>query len=477
MLRSPLRAWSWCVLVLLQLLFAATAPPTAAEDPTPLKPEEIDQLVAPIALYPDSLLAQVLMASTYPLEIVQAARWAGDPKNGKLTGDALDTALQQQTWDPSVKSLVAFPQVLTMLNDKLDWTEKVGDAFLAQQGDVMDAVQRLRSKAHAAGNLETTKEQRIIVEQAPPPPPDAPPPPSTTIIKIEPANPQVIYVPTYNPTVVYGAWAYPAYPPYSYYPPGYVAATSILSFGVGMAVGSALWGGCNWGGGWGHNDVDIDVNRYNNFNSNVTKNYNQSNLKNNFQGGSGKWQHDPTHRKGVNYRDASTREKYGKGASKDVASREQFRGRADQAGLSKGQGNLGGGQRDYADRAGSAGTKDRPGGAGGGAGGLKDRPGASNGAAGLKDRQAAGGGARPGQGQAASRDRAQASSRQRAPGAFEGVNKGSQVRADSNRGHASRNTMAASGKSGGGSRGGGGGGGAARASGGGSGGGGGGRRR
>ncbi len=451
--------------------------PPAADAPPPLKAEEIDQLVAPIALYPDSLLAQTLMASTYPLEVVQAARWAKEPANAKLSGTALDTALQQQTWDPSVKSLVSFPQVLTMMNEKLDWTEKLGDAFLAQQSDVMDAVQRLRASAQAAGNLESTKEQNVIVEQAPPPPPGAPPPPptaTTTIIKIEPANPQVVYVPTYNPTVVYGAWPYPAYPPYYYYPPGYVAATSMLSFGIGMAVGSAMWGGCNWG--WGHGDVDINVNHYNNFNSNVTRNYNRNNVSNNIQ--SGKWQHDPSHRKGVNYRDASTREKYGKGASKDVASREQFRGRAEQGGLSKGPGGQGGGQRggDLASRGPSAGTRDRPGGAGGGAGGAQNRPGASGGA-GQMDRPG-GGATRPSQGQA-SRDRAQASSQQRAPGAFEGVNKGSQVRADSSRGHASRSSMGSSGGSrsgggGGAARSGGGGGGGARAHGGG---GGGGRRR
>ena len=160
-----------------------------------------------------------------------------------------------------------------MMNEKLDWTQKLGDAFLAQQKDVMDAVQRLRSKAQTQGNLKTTKEQTVIVEQ----PAGSP----TTVVKIEPANPQVFYVPTYNPTVVYGAWPYPAYPPYSYYPPGYVAATSIFSFGVGMAVGSALWGDCDWGRG----DVDINVNGYNSFNrTNITDRT---------------WEHSAEHRKGV----------------------------------------------------------------------------------------------------------------------------------------------------------------------------------
>ena len=186
---------------------------------------------------------------------------------------ALKDALQTQSWDPSVKSLAAFPQVLTMMNDKLDWTQKLGDAFLAQQKDVMEAVQRLRTKAQAKGHLQTTPEQKVIVEQ--------PAGSQTTVVKIEPSDPQVVYVPTYNPTVVYGAWPYPAYPPYYYYPPGYVAATALFSFGVGVTVGSALWGSCNWYNG----DVDIDVNRYNNFN--------RANIS------SGKWEHNVEHRKGV----------------------------------------------------------------------------------------------------------------------------------------------------------------------------------
>jgi hypothetical protein len=217
-------------------------PPPVAEQGSPqaalFRTEELEQLVAPIALHLDALLAQILMASTYPLEIVSAARWV--QANPNLQGQALEDALQTQPWDPSVKSLAAFPQVLTMMNEKLDWTQKLGDAFLAQQKDVMDAVQRLRTMAQAQGHLHTTPEQRVIVEQAAES--------QTTVVKIEPANPQVVYVPSYNPTVVYGAWPYPAYPPYYYYPPGYVAATSIVSFGVGMAVVSAGGGGGRGGG-------------------------------------------------------------------------------------------------------------------------------------------------------------------------------------------------------------------------------------
>jgi len=163
------------------------------------KQEELDQLLAPIALYPDSLVAQILMASTYPLEVVEAARWA--KANQDLKGDSLTSALEKEDWDPSVKSLVNFPQVLGMMNEKLDWTQKLGDAFLAQQKDVMDTVQKLRQKAQAQGNLKSSEEQKVVVEK------------ETKTIIIESANPQVVYVPTYNPTVVYGVWPYPAYPP------------------------------------------------------------------------------------------------------------------------------------------------------------------------------------------------------------------------------------------------------------------------
>ena len=185
------------------LAFLMAAPPwvlaQSAEEPKAFKQEELDQILAPIALYPDDLLSQVLMASTYPLEVVQAERW--QKQNKSLKGDALAQALEKQDWDPSVKSLVNFPDVLTMMSEKLDWTQKLGDAFLEQEKGVMDTVQKLRQKADEAGNLKTTSEQKVIVEK------------ETKTIVIEPANPQTVYVPTYNPTVVYGAWWYPAYPP------------------------------------------------------------------------------------------------------------------------------------------------------------------------------------------------------------------------------------------------------------------------
>jgi hypothetical protein len=225
-----------------------------AEQAAVFKQEELDQLLAPIALYPDSLIAQILMGSTFPLEVVQADRFA--KQNANLKGDALTKALESQNWDPSVKSLVNFPQVLTMMSEKLDWTQKLGNAFLAQQKPVMDTIQSLRAKAQAAGNLKTTKEQTVIVEQK--------------IIKIESASPQVIYVPTYNPAVVYGAWVYPAYPPYYYYPPGYVATTAAVSFASGVAMGAAwgyAWGNTNYNGG----SVNINNSQNININNNINR--------------------------------------------------------------------------------------------------------------------------------------------------------------------------------------------------------------
>jgi Protein of unknown function (DUF3300) len=322
------------------LVPAQTAPP-----PAPFKAEELDQLAAPIALYPDPLVAQVLMASTYPLEIVQAARFVKE--NPGVTGEPLAQALQGQTWDDSVKSLTTFPQVLSMMDGKLDWTQKLGDAFLAQQKELMEAIQRLRAKAQASGNLKSTAEQTVTVqpaaEAAPaPPPPPAPGQPAPapqqvpqqvivqqappTVITIAPTNPQVVYVPTYNPTVVYGAWPYPAYPPYSYYPPGYVAGVGLFSFAAGVAVGGALWGNCNWGSG----DVDINANQYNSYSKNVNKT-DIANKRTERQGNRENWQHNPENRRGAQYRDSATQQRYNRGDNPQATqARESFRGRAEQ---------------------------------------------------------------------------------------------------------------------------------------------------
>jgi hypothetical protein len=273
---------------------------TAQEGAAPFRPEEIDQLAAPIALYPDSLLAQVLAASTYPLEIVQAARFVR--QNKELKGEKLMAAAKDKDWDPSVKAMLEFPDVLLMMDEKLEWTEKLGDAVLSQQKDVMAAVQRLRQKAQESGNLKTTQEQKVVVEK------------ETKTIIIEPANPQVVYVPTYNPTVVYGVWAYPAYPPYPVYPYGY-AATAAFSFAAGVAVGAA-WGGYGgWGCGWGNNEVDINVNKQNSFTQNNYNNSQKYQKKETGQSGqSGQkqnWQHNPEHRGNAQYKDQRTAQKYG----------------------------------------------------------------------------------------------------------------------------------------------------------------------
>src|SRR5512139_379 len=210
-------SWRYAGIGLAVICLALPAPIFAQQAPAKVfKQEELDQLLAPIALYPDDLLAQILMASTYPLEVVQADRWV--KQNKSLKGDALKAALEKQTWDTSVKSLVPFPDVLAMMSDKLDWTQKLGDAFLEQEKDVMDTVQKLRRKANEAGNLKSSNELAVKKE--------------ADIIIIEPANPQVIYVPSYNPTVVYGAWPYPAYPPYPVYayPPG----AAMFTFAMGV---------------------------------------------------------------------------------------------------------------------------------------------------------------------------------------------------------------------------------------------------
>jgi len=298
------------------------AAPAHSTAEAPLRQEELEQLLAPIALYPDALLAQVLMASTYPLEIVQAARWL--KANPKVTGKALEDAMQKQRWDPSVKSLTAMPQVLEMMDTKIDWTQKLGDAFLAQQAQVMKTVQALRAKASAAGNLKSTPEQQVSTVQEG----------GQSVIVIEPANPQVVYVPTYDPAVIYGPWPYPAYPPYYYYPPAYYPGAGLFWFGAGMLVGAAIWGGCNWGGG----GVYINHHNYNNFN--------RSNV-----GGDSNWRHNVDHRKGVAYRDQATARQYNRDFSRDASAREQFRGRDGSAG---GRDRTGSG-RDGA----SAGTMDR----------------------------------------------------------------------------------------------------------------------
>ena len=300
-------SWKYAVIGLMLICLAFPAPIFAQDKPAKtFKQEELDQLLAPIALYPDSLVTQIFMASTYPIEIVQAERWMKQNKGVK--GDALKAALEKQPWDDSVKALTPFPEVLNMMSEKLDWTQKLGDAFLAQQKDVMDTVQKLRQKATETGNLKSTPEQEVKKEG--------------DVIIIQPTNPQVVYVPSYNPTVVYGSWWYPAYPPYPVYayPPG----AALFTFSMGVAIGAA------WGG-WGHHadwhGGDININRNTNINTGNRPEQRPSGGGGRGEGGGGeKWQHNPEHRKGASYRDQGTRDKYSPTNRAAVDNRQGNRG-------------------------------------------------------------------------------------------------------------------------------------------------------
>ncbi len=293
----------------------------AQDTAKPFKPEELDQMLAPLALYPDALLAQTLMAASYPLEVVDAARWS--KANPTLKGDAAVAAVKDKSWDVSVKSLTAFPQVLVQMSDHLDWMQKVGDAMVAQQQDVADSIQRLRARAADAGNLTSGKEQTVTTQGAG----------ADRTIVIAPTNPEVVYVPAY-PSSVYGEWPNTAYPP-TYYPPppgyGYGSALARgLLFGVGVAATSALFGGWNWGRG--NSYVNVNVNRA----VNIDRNFNTANINN------GAWQHDAAHRKGVAYRDPGSREKFGQNRP-GADQRQEFRGR-----LENRPGNAPGAQRPQA---------------------------------------------------------------------------------------------------------------------------------
>ena len=205
---------------------ATQAPPVQpAAQPQPdqqlMKPEQLEALVAPIALYPDELLANVLAAATYPLEAVQADRWV--KANKSLKGDALKAAVDKQAWDDSIKALASTPDVLAMMSDKIDWTKNLGDAVLAQQADVMDAIQRLRAKAQARDKLVTNKQQKVSVQRQE----------NKDVIVIEQAQPETVYVPYYDPATVYGEWPYPDYPAYYFGYPSYIGA-GVIAAGLGV---------------------------------------------------------------------------------------------------------------------------------------------------------------------------------------------------------------------------------------------------
>jgi len=318
-----------------------------ADEQAPKIPnDQLDSLVAPIALYPDPLLAQVLAASTYPLEIIQLQQWL--TKNKDLKDKALADAVQKQPWDSSIQSMAALPDVVKRLADDIGWTTDLGNAVLAQQSDVMDAVQRMRAKAQEKGNLKSTEQMKVETKTVE----------SKNVIVIEQSKPEVVYVPSYDPVVVYGAPPYP-YPPIAYPPPGYYAAGMAVSFGVGMMVGAAMGGGWCCNSGWGGNN-NININNNNNFvnNSNRQNISNSGNRTGNRTGSGNSWQHNAQHRGGAPYANKATANKFGGTARGDSMGNRQANARQN-------QGQRGGGQQGGTmDRGGrqQAGTMDRGGG-------------------------------------------------------------------------------------------------------------------
>jgi len=252
------------------LLILTLLPLSLLSEDKKLSQEQLDQMMAPVALYPDALLSQILMAATYPDQVKEAVQWSKKNDN-KLKGDEAVKAVDDKGWDPSVASLVAFAQVLDMMGKKPDWVKQMGDAFLAEPDSVMDTVQGLRKKAKDEGNLKSSKEQNVNVDDSN----------GTQVIVIEPASPQTVYVPVYNPTYVYGPWMYPAYPPYYYYPPYYHPPASGFFFGftMGIVVGNCMWGGFHWH----RHDVNINVYKHNSIHV-----HNQINVK----GKNASWKHD-----------------------------------------------------------------------------------------------------------------------------------------------------------------------------------------
>jgi hypothetical protein len=217
----------------------AAGPDTSAQGKTqPLTPDQLNQLVAPIALYPDALVAQILAASTYPTQIVEADRWRAS--QGNANPQQIADEANKQNWDPSVKALTAFPTVLAQMDKNLDWTTNLGNAYYNQPQDVMDAVQAMRHRAQASGNLKSTPQETVST-------------PNNTIV-IAPATPTMVYVPAYNPWVVYGA-PLPVYPGFYYAPPPGVVLGAGIAIGFGIGIGIAAfghfgWGWHNWGMGW-----------------------------------------------------------------------------------------------------------------------------------------------------------------------------------------------------------------------------------
>ena len=369
---------------------SSTPASSQASQAAKIPSEQLDSLVAPIALYPDPLLAQVLAASTYPLEIILLQQWL--EKNKNLKDKELADAVAKEPWDASVQALAALREVVKRLGDDIQWTTDLGNAFLAQQNDVMEAVQRMRKKAQDKGTLQATEQQKVetrVVE-------------NKSVIVIEPANPQVVYVPSYDPVVVYGPAYYP-YPPIYY--PGYYAAGAAISFGFGVMMGAFWGGGWGWGCGWGGNNVYVNHNNNFNRNSNIgggnrtnigggnRTNIGSGNRPSQLPAGGGNrgnrastlpaggglgdnarsnWTHNPEHRGGTPYRDRATADRFGGSARGDSLARRQAGARQQ---IGRQGGNLasnrgpGGG---FSNRAGGAGVSDRGGGTG-----MRNRTGGS----------------------------------------------------------------------------------------------------
>jgi Protein of unknown function (DUF3300) len=290
------------ILALLMLVVApVAAQPASGPD---YSQDELDQLLAPIALYPDQLLTQILIAATYPLEIVQAARFV--QQNRDLQGDALDQALADKNWDPSVQSLAAYPQVLAMMNDNLEWMQRLGDAFLVDQARVMDTVQSLRQKARAAGNLQSTPQLSVMMQD--------------DDIVIDTPQPDAVYVPVYNPEIIYGSWWAPAYPPWFWCPPPIYGYPSCPVYTVGIVFGAPwpIWHN-HWG--WAHSHWHGHRITIDDHNNRFWNNPRHPRLP-----PDGNWQHSPPHRGGVAYPNAPTRDRFTRIDPAAVRSRQDFRG-------------------------------------------------------------------------------------------------------------------------------------------------------
>lgn len=302
-MRTFYRAISLFIIFLLVIPLPALSRDTGDAAPSPaFTKEQLAQMLAPIALYPDSLLSQVLMASTYPLEVIEADRWVR--KNPDLTGNSLDEALKDRDWDASVQSLCYFPSVLASMSEKIAQTAKLGDAFLAQPDDVMDTIQELRRKAQIQGNLSSSPEQKVVAENG--------------TISIEPVNPEIIYVPAYDPLSVYGPWFYPAYPPY-FWDPGPVIVGGGISFWSGFFVGIGIGSWCYFD--WHHHHIFIDFHRRHRFHRGDDERRERD-----------QWRHDSRHRRGVAYRDKTTARKFGQSPAQSREARRDFRGFPDRRG-------------------------------------------------------------------------------------------------------------------------------------------------